>query len=141
MSSDNPYQPPQVDAGVAVPNQSEPKTQTLVLVLFSFQGRIPRRVYWATTLALLFVFYAIVFAVVSLFGPDSNVPTIVFLMLYIPLIWVSLAIQVKRWHDRDKSGWWILVGVIPIIGPLWAFAETGCLRGTVGPNSYGADPT
>ena len=61
--------------------------------------------------------------------------------LMIALIWASLAINVKRWHDRDKSGLWILIGVIPILGPIWNFIETGCLRGTVGPNRFGNDPT
>ena len=61
--------------------------------------------------------------------------------MYIPMLWISVAVQCKRWHDRDKSGWWFLINFIPIIGPLWAFIELGCLRGTMGPNLYGADPT
>ena len=60
---------------------------------------------------------------------------------YIALIWVSFALPIKRWHDRDKSGWWILITFIPIIGAVWAFVENGCLRGTEGPNRYGDDPT
>ena len=51
--------------------------------------------------------------------------------------WVSLAISVKRWHDRGKSGWWVLIGFIPIIGGLWALIETGFLGGDPGPNQYG----
>jgi uncharacterized membrane protein YhaH (DUF805 family) len=52
-----------------------------------------------------------------------------------------MAIYVKRWQDRDKSGWWILIGFVPIIGGIWAFVECGCLRGTMGDNRYGPDPT
>ena len=63
------------------------------------------------------------------------------LVLQVLLIWISLAVQIKRWHDRDKSGWWVLINLIPLIGAIWAFVETGCLRGTVGPNAYGPDPT
>jgi len=41
------------------------------------------------------------------------------------LIWPLLAIQVKRFHDRNKSGWWGLVGFIPYIGSLWLIVELG----------------
>ena len=63
------------------------------------------------------------------------------LLLYPPAIWISLALQVKRWHDRGKSGWWVLLGCIPYSGAIWSFIELGCLRGTDGPNEYGHDPT
>lgn len=63
------------------------------------------------------------------------------LILYIPLIWCSLALQIKRWHDRDKPGTWVLINLIPLVGGIWAFVEVGCLRGTFGPNNYGDDPT
>ena len=48
--------------------------------------------------------------------------------------------QVKRWHDRGKSGWWVLIALIPLVGPIWAIIETGFLPGTSGPNEYGPDP-
>jgi uncharacterized membrane protein YhaH (DUF805 family) len=47
---------------------------------------------------------------------------------------------VKRYHDRNKSGWWILIVFVPVIGGLWYFIECGFLRGTPGPNTYGPDP-
>ena len=80
-------------------------------------------------------------AAISAFGEDSPAANMVLVMLYVPLIWISLALGVKRWHDRNKSGWWVLIGMIPIIGPLWQFIEAGCMRGTVGANQYGPDPT
>ena len=49
--------------------------------------------------------------------------------------------QVKRWQDRGKFGWWSLIGSLPIIGAAWQFVENGCLRGTKGGNRFGADPT
>ena len=63
----------------------------------------------------------------------------VLIIWYIALIWTSICINAKRWHDREKSGWWQLVGAIPLIG-LWALIENGFLRGTDGPNTYGNDP-
>ncbi|TGR16409.1 DUF805 domain-containing protein, partial [Mesorhizobium sp. M8A.F.Ca.ET.197.01.1.1] len=46
----------------------------------------------------------------------------------------------KRWHDRNKSGWWTLIGLIPIIGGIWLLIELGILEGTRGANQYGPDP-
>jgi hypothetical protein len=46
----------------------------------------------------------------------------------------------KRYHDRDKSAWWILICLLPIIGGIWQLIELGCLRGTEGSNDYGPDP-
>jgi uncharacterized membrane protein YhaH (DUF805 family) len=61
-------------------------------------------------------------------------------IVFVVNIWIGLALAVKRWHDRNKSGWWVLIGLVPIIGQLWALIECGFLRGTTGPNIYGADP-
>lgn len=54
--------------------------------------------------------------------------------------WASLAIAVKRAHDRGRSGWFVLVGLIPIVGGLWLLVELGFLKGTDGDNAYGPDP-
>ncbi len=61
-------------------------------------------------------------------------------LIFLLIIWPALAISVKRWHDRDKSGWWVLIGLVPLIGGLWALIETGFLPGTEGDNQYGPDP-
>ena len=53
---------------------------------------------------------------------------------------ISIIVQVKRWHDRDKSGWWVLINFVPVVGPLWALVECGFLRGTLGDNRFGPDP-
>jgi len=74
-------------------------------------------------------------------GGDSPLIFIYILPLMIFLIWSSLAVTIKRWHDRDKSWVWIFITFIPVIGGIWAFIENGCLRGTQGPNTYGEDPT
>jgi uncharacterized membrane protein YhaH (DUF805 family) len=67
-------------------------------------------------------------------------PSVLFLLLLAPpLIWISVAVQVKRWHDRDKSGWWFLMNFVPIIGWLWVLIECGFLRGTPGPNRFGEE--
>jgi uncharacterized membrane protein YhaH (DUF805 family) len=58
------------------------------------------------------------------------------LAVTIPMIVVSI----KRWHDRNKSGWWVLFAFVPVIGSIWVLVETGFLRGTTGANNFGVDP-
>ncbi len=45
----------------------------------------------------------------------------------------------KRLHDLDRSGWWVLVGFVPYGGPLAKVVILGCLPGTKGANRFGAD--
>ena len=139
QASSNPYQSPNYLS------QDEPvekaPSRGILWTFFSFEGRIPRRVYWGASIVATVLFYAGVFGAVMAFGEDSDEANIAVLGLYVPFIWTSLAISVKRWHDRGKSGWWVLIGAIPLLGPIWQFVETGCLRGTYGNNRYGADPT
>ena len=54
--------------------------------------------------------------------------------------WILLAACAKRWHDRDKSGWWALMNLIPIVGTIWVLIECGFLSGTPGRNRFGPDP-
>ena len=49
-------------------------------------------------------------------------------------------VYIKRFHDRDKSGWWVLLNLVPVIGWLWALIDNGFLRGTDGPNRFGENP-
>jgi len=109
---------------------------TITQVLFSFKGRVPRSTYWYTILGT-FLFFFFLGLLSALFQASEEMFTMVILVLYIPVIWVSLAVQVKRWHDRDKSGWWVLITLIPIIGSIWALVENGFLAGDEGMNSYG----
>jgi uncharacterized membrane protein YhaH (DUF805 family) len=53
---------------------------------------------------------------------------------------IAIIVQVKRWHDRDKSGWWVLINFIPLVGPLWTLIECGFIKGTTGENRFGPDP-
>jgi uncharacterized membrane protein YhaH (DUF805 family) len=100
-----------------------------------------------TAIYLVVVFgFMVMFDRSSPSGPHSP-PVVALAMIpvlivcYVLMIWVSLATQVKRWHDRDKSGWWCLINLIPYIGGIWVLVECGCLRATEGANSYGPDPT
>jgi uncharacterized membrane protein YhaH (DUF805 family) len=152
---ENPYAAPQGE--IIHPNA--PFTPlTWKQILFSFEGRIPRRQYWGATLIMMLAF-AVPAIIAGFLVPifvfrarpnhaghlENGAVVIVLVLLLIPVVifamWAGLAVAVKRWHDRDKSGWWCLIGFIPYIGAIWQFIECGCLRGTEGPNRFGGDPT
>ena len=59
------------------------------------------------------------------------------LILQIAIFYLWLAACAKRYHDLDKSGWWVLVSFIPIVGAIWILIELGLKKGTPGHNRYG----
>ena len=105
---------------------------TVTHLLFGFSGREKRLPWWIATL-LVDLALGMIYAIFGHLRPS----VLGLLLLAPPLIWISVAVQVKRWHDRDKSGWWFLMNFVPIIGWLWVLIECGFLRGTPGPNRFG----
>ena len=112
---------------------------------FSFEGRISRSTYWLKGFLPMFAI-AIVVAIVAVIATAGGVLVIataggvLSIIWSLIAIWPCLAITAKRWHDRDKSAWWILIVFIPIIGPIWYLVEVGFLKGTDGENRFGPDP-
>ncbi len=106
----------------------------------SFEGRIGRQQMWMGIVVLIVI--SIVLAVLDMIlgtRTDSGIGILGGIFSVI-CIFPSLALYAKRWHDRGKSGWWTLIILVPIIGGLWLLIELGFLKGTEGPNQYGADP-
>ena len=62
-----------------------------------------------------------------------------FLLGFIGLIIPNVAVQVRRLHDQDRSGWLILLFMIPYVGGLIGLVFM-CIGGTPGPNRFGPDP-
>lgn len=106
-------------------------------LLFNFDGRINRAKFWIG-IVILWAANAILVAIAS--AANSSGVWALYGLVSLVLIWPSLAVSIKRWHDRGKSGWWVLIVLIPFIGWIWALIETGFLEGTRGPNQYGPDP-
>jgi len=161
-----------------------------VIDLFlGFSGRINRGKYWLTLVVwlLIWIVAILIFLVSSLaiLGSnlrDGSLPSPEDLAAFLRLIrdygilsliilafvivsWISaLAIGIKRLHDRDRSGWWIVVfyfgpavlaaaqtssdgalaslvlGLGAFAVSIWSLVELGFLRGTSGPNRFGPDP-
>lgn len=106
-------------------------------LLFKFDGRINRGKFWLGVV-IIWGFFAVL--ALLAFALDSGALWTLYWVALIAAIWPSLAIYIKRWHDRGKSGWWMLVAFIPLIGSLWLLIECGFLAGDDGPNEYGPDP-
>lgn len=100
-----------------------------------FQGRSRRAEYWYFTLfnvILNFVFALIVQAVGDWF---NFVTMIIGLALIIP----SIAVTIRRFHDIDMSGWWILTLLIPLVNIVLILVWF-TRKGTDGDNRFGPDP-
>jgi uncharacterized membrane protein YhaH (DUF805 family) len=67
-------------------------------------------------------------------------PAAAIILLFLLCVFVGTVVQIKRWHDLNKSWIWILVNFIPVLGPLWTLIQCGFVRGTQGENQYGLDP-
>ncbi len=105
---------------------------------FGFDGRIGHRSWWLGMLALF-----VINLVISIFGfavQTAEMALLPALIVRVVMIWPWFAISAKRWHDRDKSGLWSLITIIPLIGGIWMLVECGILRGNSGSNSYGLAP-
>jgi uncharacterized membrane protein YhaH (DUF805 family) len=105
--------------------------------LFDPRGRLSRRGFWLWGVAAL---TGLAILLHALLGIARVRPATAEQMVNALLLWPALAVSIKRWHDRDRSGWWVLVLLVPILGWLWALVANGFLPGTPGANRYGRPP-
>lgn len=139
--------------------------------LFSLEGRISRSRLWLGWFLPLIAIHVVLLIMIAIAAAaDSSAGTGIFLVIWIIFclltLWPNIAVMVKRIHDRDKTGWLVLAYWIPVglqailffadasdnaagtildvitgaVG-IWFLIEFGCMRGTVGANQYGPDPT
>ena len=98
-----------------------------------FSGRSSRSEVWWW---ILFSTIAnLVAAILDGAGGSGLFAIIITLGLLLP----GIALQVRRMHDLDKSGWWLLILLIPLIGIIFALVWF-CSKGTEGDNRFGSDP-
>jgi uncharacterized membrane protein YhaH (DUF805 family) len=118
----------------------------MMQLLFSFDGRIRRTNYWLGALGSGLV-YGVIAGICVMIGVMLShgqgigiIGMVLYLVVLFFAIWTSLALQIKRWHDRDKSWVWIFISFIPLVGAIWTLIEVGFLDGTPGPNRFGPSP-
>lgn len=122
---------------------------------FDFSGRSRRKEYWMFFLLFVIV-YAVAFALMFAGGysmtpglattaPPAEMGGMTMLGFGILAIFVlasiipAIAVQIRRFHDQDRSGWFVLLNFIPYLGSLVVLVFM-CLEGTRGPNRFGPDP-
>jgi uncharacterized membrane protein YhaH (DUF805 family) len=99
----------------------------------NFEGRARRSEYWY--FALVNIIISVILGVIDSVIGISVLGGIYSLAVLVP----SIAVGVRRMHDIGKSGWYLLVALIPIAGFIWLLVLL-CKEGDTGPNEYGADP-
>ena len=102
----------------------------------AFSGRAIRSEYWFWVLFSILggIATEILDAAIFVHGPASPLNAVFNLVTFLP----SLALAVRRLHDIDRTGWWVLIA-FTIIG-IFVLIYWACKRGTPGPNRFGADP-
>ncbi|MBI1407067.1 MAG: DUF805 domain-containing protein [Caulobacter sp.] len=107
-----------------------------------FQGRARRSEYWLWVLFLVAVEVVLMVLAAMMNGGDPErfgPANILLLLFWLGTFLPTLAVAVRRLHDTDRSGWWLLIGLIPLIGGI-VLLIFYVLDGTPGPNKFGPDP-
>ena len=110
-----------------------------------FDGRARRAELWWFVL-FSFLVQAAVAVLSAIIAPaDGSVAlgtilaALISFIVTLGLLLPSIAVGVRRLHDIDRTGWWMLLVLIPLIGQI-VLLVFFCLRGTDGPNRFGPDP-
>ena len=106
-----------------------------------FDGRARRKEFWMFALfsTIISIILSIIDRIIGTdFGGNSSsgwLSTIYSLAVLLPTIGVGI----RRMHDTNRSGWWILISLVPCIGWIW-YIVLAAQEGTAGDNNYGPDP-
>lgn len=123
---------------------------------FSFGGRISRKAFWLFVVANIALNLIVGFVTpqpqidpAAMQDPSAVLNAALAAtpwwswLLSLVLLFVSLAVASKRWHDQERSGWWsllLLLTPLLLIGPLIMIVMLGFIPGTPGPNRFGEAP-
>ena len=122
-------------------------------VNYSLEGRVKREDYWYYgyalywTIILIFLLLSAIIYFVAMYVIGEKVANFVYVVIGLIPIGTSygmkfLSNKIKRLHDNNKSGWFLLWTLVPILGQLFGlyiFITNWFLRGTIGSNDYGKD--
>jgi uncharacterized membrane protein YhaH (DUF805 family) len=112
--------------------------------LVDFHGRASRREYWLFVMQLFVATFACWILIFILFGQvplrgRAGVASVMLILLGLFLLFASTSAAIRRMHDQDRSGWFVLLFFLPLIGWLiWAVLML--LPGSKGRNGFGFDP-
>jgi uncharacterized membrane protein YhaH (DUF805 family) len=105
-----------------------------------FNGRARRTEFW------MFVLFNFIFGIAAIIIDnvigltfEEQIFGTVYLLYNLAVLIPSLAVCVRRLHDTGKTGWWILISLIPLVGEIWLIILCAT-EGTPGENIYGPNP-
>jgi uncharacterized membrane protein YhaH (DUF805 family) len=107
-----------------------------------FDGRARRKEYWMFFLVNLIISVLIGFAtgfIGGMLGLPNTLVTMIALVYSLAVLLPGLAVGVRRLHDTGRSGWWLLIALIPILGAL-ILLFFSVQDSEPGSNSYGPNP-
>ncbi|KAA8995177.1 DUF805 domain-containing protein [Affinibrenneria salicis] len=99
-----------------------------------FSGRARRKEYW-----MFYLFNIIVSLVVAIIDTALGLNAILLMIYALAILLPGLAVTVRRLHDIGKSGWWILISMVPFVGGLVLVAFT-CMDSQPAENQFGPNP-
>jgi len=100
-----------------------------------FSGRARRSEYWYWTLAVI---VAIVVCLI-LTAIAHTLGLVLYLLVLLGTLVPGLAVGVRRLHDTGRSGWWILIALVPLVGSIILLVFV-CQDSQPGQNQYGPSP-
>lgn len=104
-----------------------------------FQGRARRKEYWMFTLFSMLIYIGLMI-IEGILGMGSEGGIGLLSLFYsLGVLLPSLAVTVRRLHDTGRSGWWLLIGLIPLVGGIVLLVFM-VLDGQPGSNQYGPNP-
>jgi uncharacterized membrane protein YhaH (DUF805 family) len=102
---------------------------------FDFSGRSTRSQFWLFTLIVLVLGIIGIVLDASVLG--SSEPSLFSSIVYLAHLIPSIGVTVRRLHDSDRRGWWVLIGLVPLVGVI-ALIVFGCLPSSTGHNRFGS---
>jgi uncharacterized membrane protein YhaH (DUF805 family) len=102
--------------------------------MFNYRGRASLSAFW-----WFYLFAALVgggIGMIAIIATGPSHPSVLFLVIFVPLLLVVLPLIVRRLHDQDKSGFWFFVDFVPFIGVIWLLVLM-LREGTPRPNRFG----
>ena len=120
-----------------LPNFVEIALFEIIKKYAKFEGRANRPQYWYFVLTQFLAFFILELLCVIPFV--NIIAGLALLVLWLGLIVPGIAVAVRRLHDTNKSGWWLLLCFVPFVGSIVILVFM-CLEGTKGANKYGDEP-
>ena len=120
-----------------LPNFVEIALFEIIKKYAKFEGRANRPQYWYFVLTQFLAFFILELLCVIPFV--NIIAGLALLVLWLGLIVPGIAVSVRRLHDTNKSGWWLLLCFVPFVGSIVILVFM-CLEGTKGANKYGDEP-